>query len=367
MIKKYFLNNEQKQIILNDYLNNPISIKDISIKYNIKNYDLIKKILGDKVRTRSEASKIAHKKYPEKFKHSEITKEKLRKKRLDYMEKYPENTGWRRRNISYPEKMFIKLLEKYELDKKYLIFREYPFFPYCIDFAFIDLKLAIEIDGSQHLLPDRVISDNMKDKKLIKNGWSIIRFSSNEVTRNFENIFNVIINKIENISNGTQIYEKVGIVKLPSQKIYKKVERDENGHSKLEKERYLRQRRCVRPSKDDLLTMVKTIPFKTISSNFGVSDSAIKKWCKQYGIPYRKKDIDGYFKEKTYCKFCGKLMYKNTKFYICKTCIQKNIINKIDLQNISNECNWNRHLIAEKLGYSEWNIRRLWKKYSLSR
>lgn len=43
-------------------------------------------------------------------------------------------------------------------------------FPYFIDFAFVDLKIAIEIDGSQHLLKDRKQRDELKDKLLTNNG-----------------------------------------------------------------------------------------------------------------------------------------------------------------------------------------------------
>jgi very-short-patch-repair endonuclease len=38
------------------------------------------------------------------------------------------------------------------------------------------LKL-IEIDGQQHLLPERVISDRAKDKLLQDKGWTVYRIS----------------------------------------------------------------------------------------------------------------------------------------------------------------------------------------------
>lgn len=46
-----------------------------------------------------------------------------------------------------------------------------------------------------------------------------------------------------------------------------------------------------RPSKDDLLNMIKTLPFLQIGEIFGVSDNAVRKWAKQYGLPFKKKDI----------------------------------------------------------------------------
>lgn len=66
--------------------------------------------------------------------------------------------------------MFKKYLEEREYDKRYLIIQEYSMFPYFIDFAFVDIKLAIEIDGSQHLLPERMEKDKLKDQLLMDNG-----------------------------------------------------------------------------------------------------------------------------------------------------------------------------------------------------
>jgi very-short-patch-repair endonuclease len=72
--------------------------------------------------------------------------------------------------MSYPEQQFEKFLKEYGYADKYLIEREVSIFPYFIDFAFSDLKIAIEIDGSQHLEEKRKESDNKKDELLQKNG-----------------------------------------------------------------------------------------------------------------------------------------------------------------------------------------------------
>lgn len=52
------------------------------------------------------------------------------------------------------------------------------------------------------------------------------------------------------------------------------------------------QRRVVRPSKDKLFDMIKTMSFVEIGKKYNVSDNAIRKWCKSYDLPYRRKDID---------------------------------------------------------------------------
>lgn len=43
-------------------------------------------------------------------------------------------------------------------------------------------------------------------------------------------------------------------------------------------------RRVARPSKEELVKMIETMPWTTIGKKFSVSDSAVRKWAKQYGI-----------------------------------------------------------------------------------
>lgn len=49
-----------------------------------------------------------------------------------------------------------------------------------------------------------------------------------------------------------------------------------------------------RPSKEELLDMVLHLPFTKIAENYGVSDKAIVKWCRAYGIPSTRKEIKNY-------------------------------------------------------------------------
>lgn len=56
---------------------------------------------------------------------------------------------------------------------------------------------------------------------------------------------------------------------------------------------YNKQQRKVkdRPSKEELLELIKTKSFLEIGRIYNISDNAVRKWCKSYGLPYRKKDI----------------------------------------------------------------------------
>lgn len=142
---------EQIDQIKEDYLSG-LSIRNIMNKYTIKSNQFIQNILKGLTRSYSEANKLSHKLHPEQFKHNDESKEKIRQARLKFMKEHPEQTAWRKRNTpSYPEQCFINYLYDRELDKKYYIEREKSFFPYFADFAFEQLKLVIEIDGSQHL------------------------------------------------------------------------------------------------------------------------------------------------------------------------------------------------------------------------
>lgn len=96
------------------------------------------------------------------------------------------------------------------------------------------------------------------------------------------------INEI--IISDTLTYTKVGIFKAP--KTRQLVERGADGYSEKEKERAFKQRKVVnRPSKELLLNEINEMTFVDVGKKYGVTDNTIRKWCKNYKIPYRKKDI----------------------------------------------------------------------------
>ena len=70
--------------IIYDYVQNKKSIRQICRKYHMGHHK-IRTILGDSVRTHSEAMKIVHKQHPELFKHSEKTKKLQSIKRKEWL------------------------------------------------------------------------------------------------------------------------------------------------------------------------------------------------------------------------------------------------------------------------------------------
>ena len=59
----------------------------------------------------------------------------------------------------------------------------------------------------------------------------------------------------------------------------------------------LNRRKVDRPSREELKQLIRTIPFTTIAKEFGISDNAIRKWCKSEDLPFSSKEIKSYSDE----------------------------------------------------------------------
>lgn len=51
------------------------------------------------------------------------------------------------------------------------------------------------------------------------------------------------------------------------------------------------------PSKNELEFLLINFPLTHIAQKYNVSDNAVRKWCKKYNLPSKKKDIEEYFKK----------------------------------------------------------------------
>ena len=54
----------------------------------------------------------------------------------------------------------------------------------------------------------------------------------------------------------------------------------------------LKERAKNIPEKDLLFKLLYTYSLTEISRQYNVSYTAVKSWCKKYGLPYKKKDIE---------------------------------------------------------------------------
>lgn len=206
-----------------------------------------------------------------------------RDKRIEFMKNNPEQTAWRLSNLSYPEKLFKQKCEDLKLHEKHLIIRERPVFPYFIDFAFENEKVAVEIDGSQHNAPERKERDMKKESLLIYNEWRILRFTAKEIQTNIDNCF---IKLLDFISSDI-LYEKVGMFEnkklndLKKETLNKERQKN-NGLTDKSIASSIAQRRVNRPSYNQLICEIKELGYSAVGRKFNVSDNTIRKWVKSY-------------------------------------------------------------------------------------
>ena len=235
-MKKKDITQELKQQIINDYVVNYLSIKDLCLKYDIKSRSFISSILSGFTRNRSEAGKLRSITKP--FKHNKETKEIMSKKRTQYLSSHKKETAWYRHAkgiMSKAEMEFEQILLDKGIDRRFNIVKELSIYPYFADFAFIDIMLVVEVDGDIHKQKSRSLSDKKKDAYLESLGWKVVRFSSDDIFYNKDLVINKLIELLQcyNIDNNIPI---IGITKYKSPKRYEKV-RGEDGHTKKQKRR----------------------------------------------------------------------------------------------------------------------------------
>jgi very-short-patch-repair endonuclease len=68
--------------------------------------------------------------------------------------------------------------------------RHHPIGPYIVDFACPGHKLAIELDGGQHMTQQQ--ADAARTDELARHGYRVIRFWNNDVVDNLAGVLQVI-------------------------------------------------------------------------------------------------------------------------------------------------------------------------------
>jgi len=73
--------------------------------------------------------------------------------------------------------------------------RQHPIGPYIADFACVDLRIIIEVDGGQHAVQSAY--DASRDQFIRDQGFIVLRFWSNEVLTNTDGVLDVILRTIQ--------------------------------------------------------------------------------------------------------------------------------------------------------------------------
>ncbi|MHA7872631.1 MAG: endonuclease domain-containing protein [Hyphococcus sp.] len=75
--------------------------------------------------------------------------------------------------------------------------RQHTVGPYIADFACVETRIIIELDGDQHGADDGA-RDAKRDAFIESKGWQVLRFWNNDVYGNIDGVLDVILDACEN-------------------------------------------------------------------------------------------------------------------------------------------------------------------------
>lgn len=88
-----------------------------------------------------------------------------------------------RKKATEHERLFYKTLKdlhyKFEFQVPVIANKKHL---YILDFLLVDYQIFIELDGSQHYTPEGMKKDNLRTRRLRKEGYEPIRFSNKQVS-----------------------------------------------------------------------------------------------------------------------------------------------------------------------------------------
>ena len=217
---------------------------------------------------------------------------------------------------------YVKEVKNVEDDpnEKFVCY-QYPIQRYVVDFVDVNNKTAINVNGDYwHANPLLYNKDNLGkmqkvnvrqdgNKKIFleKNGWKIIDIWESEIYWNKNAVINKIINVGDCDKSKNDWSESIKSLWFKEKKIRKPVIKNiekikkvcENILCKKEFEvikcqktrRYcclecacMKKRKTERPSREELEKLIKNESFKALGRKYGVSDNAVRKWAKIYGL-----------------------------------------------------------------------------------
>ena len=100
-----------------------------------------------------------------------------------------------RKNGTATEAKLWKILRGKQLGVRFR--RQVPIGKYIVDFASLEVKLIIEVDGIQHLSKTGKRADAIRDAFLRENGFSVMRVSNDDVDSNVEAVADQILKRLK--------------------------------------------------------------------------------------------------------------------------------------------------------------------------
>jgi very-short-patch-repair endonuclease len=100
-----------------------------------------------------------------------------------------------RKEMSLPEVLLWRELRKRPAGYKFR--RQHPAGPFILDFACVQARLAIEVDGEAHGRGDAPIYDEARDEWLANQGYRTLRIPARDVLGNLEGVVRLVTLRCE--------------------------------------------------------------------------------------------------------------------------------------------------------------------------
>lgn len=156
--------------------------RDLKIKYNLSDATIDRFVKQGKLKMRSKADalKLRHQKHGTRKLTDEI-KKKISDSRIKYLMENPDKVPYKINHSSkksWPEQIFENALISSGIDGWTYAFQNGM---YEYDFAFVEKKIDVEIDGGTHKLDKVKRIDERRDHFSKSQGWTVIRFEASRV------------------------------------------------------------------------------------------------------------------------------------------------------------------------------------------
>ena len=98
-----------------------------------------------------------------------------------------------RRGMTDVERILWRALRGKQLERNRFR-RQHPIGQFIADFACIEQKLVIELDGGQH--QEQLAYDEQRTVLLQAQGWRVLRFWNNDVLNNLDGVLSTIVDNL---------------------------------------------------------------------------------------------------------------------------------------------------------------------------
>lgn len=175
-----------------DY-DNGFSYSDLKAKYGVAGGVIRLAIKRGEFKARSRTEGVRLAKITKPLRHSDETKRKLSVIRKKWIADNPDKIPYLRSHDSHGKSRLEILFEEAMLAENITGYTyNYRHHMYKYDFAFVDIKLDVEIDGALHKRPANQEHDRVRDRWSVSQGWRVLRFTNTDVERNLAHCISVL-------------------------------------------------------------------------------------------------------------------------------------------------------------------------------